>query len=78
MLRAKRERSPNPMLLTLRLSGWHKDVAKHFLMPTPRWVSKGPRSFQLRGPFALPGYITSFRSLRMKAGLERMIDGFLT
>ena len=24
-------------------------------MPTPRWVSKGPRSFQLRGPFALPG-----------------------
>jgi hypothetical protein len=25
------------------------------LMPTPRWVSKGPRSYQLLGPFALPG-----------------------
>ena len=43
------------MLLTLSLSGWHKDVVKQFRMPTPRWVSKGPRSFQLRGPFALPG-----------------------
>jgi hypothetical protein len=26
-LRAKRERSPKPMLLTLSLSGWHKEVA---------------------------------------------------
>ena len=63
------------MLLTVSLSGWHKDGARSILMPTPG-DPKGPRSFQLRGPFALPGYVTCLRSLRRRC-LEGMGDGRL-
>jgi hypothetical protein len=66
------------MLLTRSLSGWHKDVATHLLMPTPRWVSKGPRSFQLRGPFALPGLRHDIQLLANEGCLKGLVDGFLT
>ncbi len=47
------------------------------LMPTPRWVSKGPRSYQLLGPFALPGLRHDISILLGKHGLEGMGDDFL-
>ena len=78
MLRAKRERSPKPMLLTLSLSGWHKDVANTSLMPPLGGISKGPRSFQLRGPFALPGLRHDISLLSDEDGFEGMGDGVLT
>jgi hypothetical protein len=47
-------------------------------MPTPRWFSKGPRSFQLRGPFALPGLRHDISILLGKHGFEGMGDDCLT
>jgi hypothetical protein len=78
MLRAKQERSPKPMLLTFSLSGWHKEVAKHFRMPTLAVVSKGPRSVQLRGPFALPGLRHDISLLANEDCFKGIGDGFLT
>jgi hypothetical protein len=66
------------MLLTRSLSGWHKDGRQtYYLMATPRWFSKGPRSFQLRGPFALPGLRHRVWLLPNKGGFEGMGDGDL-
>jgi hypothetical protein len=46
-------------------------------MPTLAVVSKGPRSFQLRGPFALPGLRHDIAILLGKHGFESMSDNFL-
>src|SRR5687768_7133432 len=46
-------------------------------MPTLAVVSKGPRSVQLRGPFALPGLRHDISLLLGKCGLEGMSDCFL-
>jgi hypothetical protein len=78
MLRAKQERSPKPMLLTVSLSGWHKDDANQSFLPPLAGSSKGPRSFQLRGPFALPGLRHDIPILFGKHGFEGMIDDVLT
>src|SRR4051812_45755070 len=47
-------------------------------MPTPRWVSKGPRSYQLLGPFALPGLRHDISLLANEDGLECLVDRILT
>jgi hypothetical protein len=47
-------------------------------MPTLVVVSKGPRSFQLRGPFALPGLRHDIPILLGKHGLKGMGDDGLT
>jgi hypothetical protein len=65
------------MLLTISLSGWHKDGAKHLFTPPLAGSSKGPRSVQLRGPFALPRLRHCVRLLLNKGRLEGMVDGFL-
>src|SRR3954466_1802527 len=66
------------MLLTVSLSGWHKEVATHSFKPPLAGSSKGPRSFQLRGPFALPGLRHDISILLGKHGLEGMGDDGLT
>jgi hypothetical protein len=66
------------MLLTLSLSGWHKEVATPIFTPPLAGSSKGPRSFQLRGPFALPGLRHDIPILFGKHGFEGMIDDVLT
>src|ERR687897_3326261 len=66
------------MLLTVSLSGWHKEVVNYSECPPLAVVSKGPRSVQLRGPFALPGLRHDILLLLGKCGLEGMGDGFLT
>jgi hypothetical protein len=65
------------MLLTVSLSGWHKEVATPIFMPTLAVVSKGPRSFQLRGPFALPGLRHDISILLSEHGLKSMGDDLL-
>src|SRR5215204_2219828 len=46
-------------------------------MPTLAVVSKGPRSFQLRGPFALPGLRHDISILLSEHGLKSMGDDLL-
>jgi hypothetical protein len=65
------------MLLTVSLSGWHKEGVKISKCP-PLVDSKGPRSFQLRGPFALPGLRHDISILLSEHGLKSMGDDLLT
>jgi len=59
------------------LSGWHKEVVTSSYAH-PSVDSKGPRSFQLRGPFALPGLRHDISILLGEHGLEGMGDDSLT
>ena len=47
-------------------------------MPTLAVVSKGPRSFQLRGPFALPGLRHDISLLANEDCFKGIGNGFLT
>ena len=79
MLRAKRECSPKPMLLTVSLSGWHKDGCHtHSVCPPSRWSPKALEVSSFVGLLLCLVYVTTFRSLREKAGLESMGDRRLT